>query len=53
MLIVTRMMREVGTRATYTMSVSSSTVTEADSCTSATMRSRCGSAICGSDRLDR
>ncbi len=53
MLIVTRMMRVVGTRATYTMSETSSTDTEADSWTSATSRSRWGRATSGRDRLDR
>src|SRR4051794_27513217 len=52
-LIATVMMRLVGTRATYTMSSPSRTDTDDDSRTSATSRSRCGSATSGSDRLDR
>ena len=52
-LIATVMIREVGTRATYTMSRPSSTDIDDDSCTSLTSCSRCGSAMPGSDRLDR
>ena len=52
-LIDTVMIREVGTRATYTMSSPSSTDTDEDSWTSATSRSMCGSATSGSDSDDR
>jgi len=47
------MMRRVGTRATYTMSVPSSTAEETDSPTSRERRSRCGCTISGSDSDER
>ena len=47
------MIRRVGTRATYTMSVSSSTEIEHDSFTWATSSSMCGCATSGRLRLDR
>ena len=53
MLMLTRMIREVATRATYTTSGPSSTATEADSWVSAASRSRCGWATSGSVRLER
>ena len=53
MLIRTDMMRRVGTRATYTMSVPSSTDAEVDSWIAAASCSRCGCAISGSDSAER
>ena len=52
-LMATVMIREVGTRATYTISWPSSTDIDEDSWTSRTSRSRCGSAIPGSDSAER
>jgi len=52
-LIDTVMMRDTGTRATYTTSWPSSTETDDDSFTSATSASRCDSATSGSDSDDR
>jgi hypothetical protein len=47
------MIRRVGTRATYTISVSSSTDSDDDSLIAATSASMWGSAISGRLRLDR
>ena len=52
-LMATVMMRDTGTRATYTTSCPSRTDTDDDSFTSATSASRCGSATSGRVRLDR